>query len=73
MNTDNKTFSAAIANLLWSFAIFFVTLPFAIIFKGLKAQGTALAVMSADRRIKTEASRGITTVDASDRYNYNYF
>ena len=47
-------------------------LPFTIIFHGIKNIGTAsFYVPLANERIKTEKRRGITTVDASGRYNLN--
>ena len=57
---------------MWKLLVGIAMLPFTIIFEGIKAIGTGtFAVSIANERIKTEKRRGITTVDASDRYNYN--
>lgn len=69
-NTSNnkETFKSS----LWSFLMTIAMLPFTIIFHGIKNIGTAsFYVPLANERIKTEKRRGITTVDASGRYNLN--
>ncbi len=59
-------------NSMWKLLMAIAMLPFTIIFESIKAIGTGtFAVPLANERIKTEKRRGITTVDASNRYNYN--
>ena len=45
--------------------------PINIILGASRSQGRTIARMSANRRIEEERRRGITTVDASGRYNFN--
>ena len=69
-NTSNK--KETFKNAMWKLLVAIAMLPFTIIFEGIKTIGTGtFAVPLANERIKTEKRRGITTVDASNRYNHN--
>lgn len=54
--------------ILKKIVMFFVKLPFTIIFGGLKATSQSFYIMHADKRIKQQEKRGVVTVDSSGRY-----
>jgi len=66
--TNKQTQPSEFSKVLKNIVMFFVKLPFTILFGGLKATSQSFYIMHADKRIKQQEKRGVITVDSSGRY-----